>query len=85
MPRIAVIAGIIVMMKYESKHDLPHIHVRYGRYRASIQVEPFLVLAGELPVSQMRTLREWCERHQAELLENWALARQYLPLKRIGE
>ena len=63
MPRIAVIAGIIIMMKYEAKHDLPHIHTRYGRYRASIQVQPFLVLAGALPTAEMRRVREWCERH----------------------
>jgi len=38
---------------------------------------------GSFPRRALRLLLEWYELHQAELLENWNLARQRLPLKPI--
>ena len=56
MPTISMFYGIIVSMFFEinEKHHLPHIHVRYQRSSASISIEDGALLAGDLPVRQMR-------------------------------
>jgi len=41
MPTISIFYGIIVSMFFEiqEKHHLPHIHIRYQGYKASIAIE----------------------------------------------
>ena len=39
---------------------------------------------GELPPRALRLVLEWREIHKVELLENWELAREGRPLKRIA-
>ena len=41
------------------------------------------VLAGVLPKRAMRLVQEWSERYEAELLENWNLAREGKPLNPV--
>ena len=49
MPTISMFYGIIVSMFFEiqEKHHLPHIHIRYQGYKASIAIEDARLLAGE--------------------------------------
>ena len=59
MPTISMFYGIIVSMFFEiqEKHHLPHIHIRYQGYKASIAIEDARLLAGELPPRQLGRCR----------------------------
>jgi len=59
MPAISMFYGIIIQMLFfdSDKHNKPHIHVRYGEYKASIDIETAELLAGELPKRQLKLFR----------------------------
>lgn len=78
MPTISMFYGIIISMFYEirEKHHTPHVHVRYQNYRASIDLENGIVLAGELPPRQLRMVQVWMDLHQEELMADWELAKE---------
>jgi hypothetical protein len=82
MPEISRFLGIVIGMFY-SEHGVPHFHAVYGEHEASIEIESG-VIHGEFPPRALRLVLEWAELHKAELLENWELARQGQPLKRIA-
>jgi hypothetical protein len=48
MPEISRFYGIVIGMFFED-HPPPHIHVRYGSYKASIQIRDHVVMEGRLP------------------------------------
>jgi hypothetical protein len=62
---------------------VPHFHVSYGGFEASIEIETHAV-RGELPPRALRLVLEWARLHRAELLENWGRARANQSLKRIA-
>jgi len=82
MPEISRFFGIVIGMFY-SEHGVPHFHAVYGAREASIEIEGGVV-HGEFPARALRLVLEWAELHKTELLENWELARQGQPLKRIA-
>jgi hypothetical protein len=82
MPEISRFFGIVIAMFYDD-HRPPHFHVRYGEQRALIAIETLGVLRGRLSPRALALVAEWAARHQAELMENWALARSYAPLRAI--
>ena len=82
MPELARFFGIIISMYYND-HPPPHFHVRYGTQKAIIDIETLSVLAGELSPRVRGMVIEWATLHQAELLQNWELARQNMPLEKI--
>ena len=55
-------------------HHLPHFHVRYQNFKASIAIEDGRVLAGSVPPRQLRLVQAWVELHQDELFADWELA-----------
>ena len=67
--------GIIVQMMFfdTDKHKKPHIHVRYGEFKASFDIETIEILAGNLPTKQLRLVKAWMEIHKDELMANWFL------------
>ena len=75
MPAISMFYGIIVQMMFfdTDKHKKPHIHVRYGEFKASIDIETIEILAGNLPTKQLRLVKAWMEIHKDELMANWFL------------
>lgn len=81
MPEISRFLGMVIGMFF-SEHGVPHFHAVYGEHEASIEIESGTV-HGALPQRALRLVLEWAELHKAELLENWKLARQGQPLKRI--
>ena len=81
MPEISRFLGIVIGMYY-SEHGVPHFHAVYGEHEVSIEIES-LTVHGTLPPRTLRLVLEWAQLHEAELLENWELARQGEPLKRI--
>jgi len=85
MPTISMFYGIIVAMFFEirEKHHLPHIHIRYQDYKASIAIEDASLLAGDLPARQLRMVQVWVDLHREELLADWELAKEGVELFRI--
>ncbi len=82
MPEISRFFGIVIAMFYND-HAPPHFHVRYGSERALIGIESLILLEGRLSPRALGLVMEWASSHQAELLEDWNLARGQSPLKPI--
>ena len=76
MPTISMFYGILVSIYYAdtSRHHKPHIHVRYQGQKASVAIEDGSVLAGEIPLRQLRMVQVWVDLHRDELLADWELA-----------
>ncbi len=82
MPRISEFLGIVISMFYED-HAPPHFHAAYAQYEAVIGVDPIRVLRGQLPRRVLSLVFEWAAMYQAELRQDWELARAQRPLQRI--
>jgi hypothetical protein len=82
MPRISAFYGIVIWM-YWQDHQPPHFHAKYGNFEVIIAIDDLSVFAGKLPARALGLVIEWASMHQQELLENWQLALQHLPLKTI--
>jgi hypothetical protein len=82
MPEISRFFGIIIAIYYND-HPPPHFHVRYGQQKAIIEIQFLSILEGKLSPRALGLVIEWASSHQAELLQNWELARQQEPLEPI--
>lgn len=83
MPEISRFFGIIISINY-SDHPPPHFHVRYGKQKALIDINSLILLEGYLSPRVFGLVMEWSAMHQVELQENWNLARQQVPLRKIA-
>jgi len=83
MPTIAWFYGIAIQMFYDD-HNPPHLHARYGRARALVRLADGEIIAGELPLTARRMVREWTLARRADLEENWRRARTKQPLERLA-
>ena len=82
MPEISRFFGMVISMYYDD-HAPPHFHVRYGEYKAIIQISESAILYGYLPPRALALIAEWALLHKEELVEDWILAGQHAPLKKI--
>jgi hypothetical protein len=82
MPEISRFFGMVIAMYYND-HAPPHFHVRYGKQRAVIGIDPPIVLQGRLSPRARALVLEWAAQHQLELVADWELARRQAPLNRI--
>jgi hypothetical protein len=82
MPELCRFLGIVIGMFYR-EHGVPHFHAVYGEYEISIEVETSTI-HGSFPPRALKLVLEWMNLHRQELLENWELAKQGQPLKRIA-
>jgi hypothetical protein len=82
MPEISRFFGIIIGMFY-SDHAPPHFHARYGGKQVVIDIDTLGIIEGSLPPRVLGLVAEWAALHQAELRQNWNLARQSKPLESI--
>jgi hypothetical protein len=82
MPELCRFLGIVVGMFYR-EHGVPHFHAVYGEYEISVEVETGTI-HGRFPPRALKLVLEWLNLHKPELLENWELAKQGQPLKRIA-
>jgi hypothetical protein len=64
-------------------HNPPHFEAWYNDYRASIDIQTYGLMAGYLPPKVLSLVIEWTIKHQKELLENWELRSNKMPLKPI--
>jgi hypothetical protein len=83
MPEICRFYGIIIAMFYD-EHAPPHFHARYGKEKVAIQIQTLRVLDGHIPPRALRLVVEWASEHQEELMENWELAKENQPPKKIA-
>lgn len=83
MPEISRFYGIIIAMFYND-HNPPHFHVRYGSYKAAIEIRTLRVKEGRLPPRALGLVMEWASQHRADLLANWELARNDRPPRKIA-
>ena len=82
MPRISNFYGIMIYMYYND-HLPPHFHAKFAEHEAIIQIGTPIIYAGGLPRQQLGLVFKWAELHAKELMNNWELARQGLPLNQI--
>jgi hypothetical protein len=82
MPEISRFLGIVIGMFY-SEHGVAHIHAVYAEHEISVEIESGAI-HGEFPLRALRLVLEWADLHKQELIENWQLARQGQPLKRVA-
>ena len=84
MPELSRFYNIVIKMIYadNQQHNKPHFHVYYGEYRASVGVDGELI-AGQLPVKQLRLVQAWAAIHEEELYAAWNNAVQNIPFGKI--
>jgi hypothetical protein len=82
VPEISRFYGIIIMINF-GDHNPPHFHVRYGQYKALIDINTGGLLAGNLPPRALGLVVEWSRLHKEELLVDWQLALEHKPLNKI--
>ena len=82
MPEISRFLGIIIAMYYND-HQPAHFHAKYGSFEALIEIETGDVVRGHLPPRVLGLVQEWRELHTRELREDWSLAEDRKPLRRI--
>ena len=82
MPTISWFYGIAIRM-YFRDHPPPHFAASYGEHEANVSIETGEVIAGSLPRTAALLVKQWTERHRAELLANWTRARANIMLERI--
>jgi len=81
MPEISSFLGIVIAM-FHREHNPPHFHAYYGGDMIVVEIETGKV-TGKFPRRALTHVLEWWEQHRAELLENWELALNKQPLKKI--
>lgn len=82
MPELCRFLGIVIYMLYDDHHP-SHFHAEYGEYHVSVEIESGII-AGRFPRRAMVVLMEWYVLHKDELREDWELAAEHQPLKRIA-
>ena len=82
MPELCRFLGIIIAMYYRD-HGPPHFHAIYGEHEVTVEIETGAV-NGRFPTRALSLVQEWRQAHQRELLEDWALAKDREPLKKIA-
>ena len=83
MPELSRFFGIVIGIFYR-EHGRPHFHAVYGEFEALIDIESGEVISGKLPRRALALVSEWHGEHQAELRNNWELARRHRALKKIA-
>ena len=81
VPTISEFFGIVIRMYYED-HQPPHFHAYYN-YEATIAIETLELLEGSLPRRVKALVIEWAVEHRQALMEDWQLAQQHQPLRKI--
>jgi hypothetical protein len=73
VPRLSEFYGIAIYM-YWIDHPPPHFPALYGGDEAIISIEDGSIIAGSIPHTAHRLVREWAEIHRQELRDNWTRA-----------
>ena len=84
MPELSRFFNIVIKMLYsdDSQHHKPHFHVYFAEYEASVGIDVEL-LAGSIPVKQLRLVQAWATIHEDELYHAWNNAVRNIPFDKI--
>ena len=84
MPELSRFFNIIIKMVFSDnvQHHKPHFHVYYAEYEASVGVDGELI-AGSLPVKQLRLVQAWATIHEEELYQAWNKTVRNIPPGKI--
>ena len=83
MPEIALFFGIRITMYYDDRNP-PHFHAEYAGRKIIVDIENGYVVSGAFPSRQLKFVLAWAEMHKDELMQNWELAKDDLPLNKIA-
>ena len=83
MPTISWFYGIAIRM-YFVDHPPPHFQAVYGEHEANVLIASDDVIAGKLPATAARLVKQWTLAHQQELQANWDRARAKMAMERIA-
>ncbi len=75
MPRISAFYGIAIYM-YWQDHEPAHFHAIYSGREAQVRVSDGEVIAGSLPRTARRMVREWAQLRRDDLDADWQRAQQ---------
>ena len=84
MPELSRFYNIIIRMLYSDnvQHNKPHFHVLYAEHTAAIGIDGE-ILAGSLPVKQLKMVLAWAAIHEDELYQAWNHAVRNEPFGKI--
>ena len=84
MPEISRFFGIIISLLFKDtvQHNKPHIHVFCAEHEASVGIDGELI-AGSLPVKQLKLLQAWLILHEEELYSAWNKAVKNEPFEKV--
>ena len=68
---------------FYNDHRPPHFHARYGEHEIKVNIETGEVIDGRFPDRAQKMVLEWYALHKQELMEDWSLAEQRKPLRKI--
>lgn len=72
MPELSRFYGIVIRLHYEEREHLPpHIHAKYGKEAASIDISNGEIVSGSLPPNARRLVKEWVLLHSQEIIKIW--------------
>ncbi len=83
MPEISSFFGVRVTMYYDD-HNPPHFHAEYQDNKILVDIQKGRVLEGSFPSRQLKFVLAWAEIHNDELMVNWDLAKNDMPLNKIA-
>jgi Domain of unknown function (DUF4160) len=78
MAELSRFYGIVIAIFFRGergRHNLPHIHVRYAEFVASVALDG-TIIEGRLPPTARRLVLRWAHEHQEELEFAWESARR---------
>lgn len=81
MPIISRFFGIVIYM-YWRDHMPGHFHAKYQDQEITVNLATGEI-HGQMGRKAIALIQEWRELHQAELMQDWELARQKRELHRI--
>jgi hypothetical protein len=82
VPRLSEFYGIVIYM-YWQDHSPPHFHAIYAGNEAQVRISDGSIIAGYLPTTAARLVREWADVRRVELAANWDRAQRPVALEPI--
>jgi hypothetical protein len=82
MPEISRFFGIAIGI-FHNERGVAHFHAVYGEREITVEVESGAI-HGQFPARALRLVLEWANLHRGELIDDWQLAHQGQPLRRIA-
>ena len=74
----------VSIMRQSAEGTNVNAHAEYNGNKAIVDINEARVIKGALPSRQLKLILAWCVIHQDELMQNWELSKDGLPLNRIN-